>query len=178
MMKRGVFMNKVTVKIAGHEYTITGDQKREYILQVASHVDEKLEQLRNSNPKLGSTMAAVLTAVNIADEYYNEVRKNGEMNRIIKEPVKELEQMKSRVSELEKELILKEQQIQLFDTIVVEFNEKIAQKEAEKEEIVRLLEKKDEELKEAEEIVNDSQNRLYDLQMKVVELEGKVGGQQ
>lgn len=171
-------MNKVTVKIAGHEYTITGEQKREYILQVASHVDEKLEQLRNVNPKLNPTMVAVLTAVNIADDYYSQVRKNGEMDRILKEPVKELEQLKSKLAELEKSLILKEQKIQSFDGVIADFNEKLAQKEQEKEEIMKKLETKEQELKEAEEMINDSQNRLYDLQMQVIELEGKVGGQQ
>lgn len=171
-------MNKVTVKIAGHEYTITGEQKREYILQVASHVDEKLEQLRNVNPKLSATMAAVLTAVNIADDYYNQVRKNGEMDRILKEPVKELEQLKRKMAELEKSLILKEQQIQSFDGVVEAFNEKLAQKDQEKEELLKILEVKEQELKEAEEMINDSQNRLYDLQMQVIELEGKVGGNQ
>jgi cell division protein ZapA len=37
--------------------------------QVASHVDEKMRQIADKNPKLDTTRLAVLSAVNIADDY-------------------------------------------------------------------------------------------------------------
>ncbi|MDO4719831.1 MAG: cell division protein ZapA [Peptostreptococcaceae bacterium] len=168
-------MNRVTVKIANQEYTITGEHKREYILQVAAHVDEKYEELRSMNPRLSPGTIAILTAVNIAEEYYAEVQKNGEMDRNMKLPIKELEGMKSRVAELEKNLILKEQEIRDFDKKRAEFDEKIKAKEKEAEEMLKRLDEKEKSVKEAEELVNDAQNRLYELQLKVIELEEKSG---
>lgn len=171
-------MNRVTVKIANKEYIITGEQKKEYILQVASHVDERMEQIKNANPRLNAVTVAVLTAVNIAEEYYTEVRKNTELNRVLKEPEKELESLRKRVSELEKIIVLKEEEIKGFGNTVETFNQKIEKMLSEKEEADNLLQEKEIKLKEAEEIVNDSQNRLYDLQLKVIGLEEKLGGEQ
>lgn len=169
-------MNRVTVKIANTEYTITGEQKREYILQVASHVDEKLDELRSANPKLSPTMAAVLTAVNIAEEYFSEVRRNSEMDRVMREPVKELENIRNRVTELEKVIILKDEEIKGFDKKIEDVRQEILEKDKEREEVEQRLAEKDVKLKEAEELVNDSQNRLFDLQLRIIELEEQLQG--
>ena len=74
-------MNKVTVKIANHEYTIVGEEKREYLLQLAAHVDEQIEATAKANPKLSQVMTAVLTSINIADQYYSQVKNNLEFKK-------------------------------------------------------------------------------------------------
>ena len=37
--------NKVTVKIYGHEYVISGDSSREQIMRVADFVDSKMQEM-------------------------------------------------------------------------------------------------------------------------------------
>ena len=59
---------KVAVKINGKEYTITCTEDTEYIQKLAYYVDRKLTQVTNANSMLSSDMAAILTAVNVADE--------------------------------------------------------------------------------------------------------------
>lgn len=62
--------NKVNVRIAGKDYTLVGSEPEEYIQKVALYVDKKLNTIMNQNIKLSTSMASVLTAINIADEYF------------------------------------------------------------------------------------------------------------
>ncbi len=60
--------NKVSVKIYGQEYVISGETSRESIISVADYVDTKMHEI--SRAAVGASVAsiAVLAAVNIADE--------------------------------------------------------------------------------------------------------------
>ncbi len=62
--------NKVNVRIAGKDYTLVGNETEEYIQKVALYVDKKLNTIMNQNSKLSTSMASVLTAINIADDYF------------------------------------------------------------------------------------------------------------
>ena len=59
---------KVAVRILGKEYIIACTEDEEYIQKLAYYVDRKLNQITNANSLLSSDMAAILTAVNVADE--------------------------------------------------------------------------------------------------------------
>lgn len=67
--------NKVNVRIAGKDYTLVGKEPEEYIQRVALYVDKKLNAITKKNSKLSTSMASVLTAINIADDYFK-VREN------------------------------------------------------------------------------------------------------
>lgn len=62
--------NKVNVRIAGKDYTLVGSEPEEYIQKVALYVDKKLNTIMNQNSKLSTSMASVLTAINVADDYF------------------------------------------------------------------------------------------------------------
>ena len=61
---------KTEVKICGKEYTIVSAESPEYMHKVASYIDKKMTDILSSNPNLSSSMAAVLTAINIGDDYF------------------------------------------------------------------------------------------------------------
>lgn len=63
--------NKTVVSIYGQQYTIVGNEKEEHVRKVASLVDKKMRELKKSNPYLDSTKLAVLTALNIGNDYLN-----------------------------------------------------------------------------------------------------------
>ena len=63
-------INRVTVKIAGQEYTISGEMSREHIMRVADYVDSKMAECGKMLPNATSVARAVLTAVNASDEYF------------------------------------------------------------------------------------------------------------
>ncbi len=62
--------NKVTVRIAGNEYVISGAASPEYIQKIALFVDKRLQEITRKNHLLSTSMASVLTAVNLTDEMF------------------------------------------------------------------------------------------------------------
>lgn len=60
---------RTTVSINGQNYRLTGDADVSHILEVANYVDEKMKQMRKVNPYLDKTQLAVITALNICDDY-------------------------------------------------------------------------------------------------------------
>ena len=77
--------NKVKVKIFGQEYVISGEKSREEIIQVAAHVDTKMQEISDMAKGSGfiSSNLGVLAAINIASEYFQaleELEENKRMN--------------------------------------------------------------------------------------------------
>ncbi len=58
------------VKIGGVEYQISSTADEDYVIKVAYYVDKKLEELSKNDRRLSTAMAAVLTCVNVADDYF------------------------------------------------------------------------------------------------------------
>lgn len=75
--------NKITIEIFGQHYTLKGTASSNHIRLVAGYVDDKMSQLAESNPRLDGRKVAVLTAVNIADEYFRLKEEYEELLRII-----------------------------------------------------------------------------------------------
>ena len=63
-------INKIKVNIFGKVYTVKGDTDPEYIYKLASYVDEKMEKMRENLGDKNVSNIAILTALNIADEYF------------------------------------------------------------------------------------------------------------
>ena len=65
--------NRLTVLIDGKEYTIVSEQPIEHIQAVALCVDTKMREVRNldSSKRHSTSMIAVLTTLNIAEDYIN-----------------------------------------------------------------------------------------------------------
>ena len=63
--------NKVKVRIYGQEYTIAGEKEEDSIRKIAAHVNEKMRELGRSFSNNGQGTLAVLTAINLADEYFD-----------------------------------------------------------------------------------------------------------
>jgi cell division protein ZapA (FtsZ GTPase activity inhibitor) len=63
--------SKITVRIYGQDYTITGEKSPEEIQRIARHVDETMHAISEAIGGASVSSLAVLTAVNIADEMYD-----------------------------------------------------------------------------------------------------------
>ena len=87
--------NRVTVTIAGQEYTLVGTEEASYTEKVAAHVDAKVEEVLSG---------AILAAVNIADEYFKEVEAAENLRRQLKEYLEEATKMKLELSEAKREI--------------------------------------------------------------------------
>jgi cell division protein ZapA len=75
--------NKITIEIFGQHYTLKGTASSSHMRLVAGYVDDKMTQLGEVNPKLDARKIAVLSAVNIADEYFRLKEEYEELLRII-----------------------------------------------------------------------------------------------
>ncbi|RXI98491.1 cell division protein ZapA [Anaerobacillus alkaliphilus] len=60
---------RTTVTINSQSYVISGKVDVGHIHEVANFVDQKMKEMRKISPYLDKTQLAVLTAVNISDEY-------------------------------------------------------------------------------------------------------------
>jgi len=60
--------NRLTVKLDGQEYTIVSEESREYMLEISDEVNKRLSDIKIQNNKLSTSMAALLVALNLADD--------------------------------------------------------------------------------------------------------------
>lgn len=97
--------NKVFVRIAGNEYVLCGGEAAEYIQKVALYVDRKACEIMRANHTLSTSMASVLTAVNVADEMFK-IRETKESLQL------ELEQTQKAFQELKLDKAALTQQFQ------------------------------------------------------------------
>lgn len=98
---------RMEVKIRGRYYTIVADEKEEYVYKICSYVDKKVSEIASANPRLGTEMSSILTAINSADEYFKIKEREERMKR-------ELEAYKSEVLKLEEKLRQCEMKIEGF----------------------------------------------------------------
>jgi cell division protein ZapA (FtsZ GTPase activity inhibitor) len=61
---------RITVDIFGTNYKLVGRSSVSYMKMVAAHVNDQMYHLSNALPQLESYKIAVLTSVNIADEFF------------------------------------------------------------------------------------------------------------
>ncbi|TMQ68835.1 MAG: cell division protein ZapA [Candidatus Eisenbacteria bacterium] len=64
--------NVVQVQIFGHSYTIRGEAEQDYIMGVASYVDQKMREITEKLPVASLSKVAILASLNIADELFKE----------------------------------------------------------------------------------------------------------
>jgi cell division protein ZapA len=79
---------RVTVTIAGEEYTIKGNESAQYIEELARFVDKKIAEIQTRYPRLSKNKAIVLASLNIADEMFKLQVEQNELMRIIEEEMK------------------------------------------------------------------------------------------
>ncbi len=95
--------NKVDVRIAGKDYTLVGIETDEYIQRVGLYIDKKMNEITRTNSKLSTSMVAVLTAINVADDYFKAHENESILKKELKRIQEELEKLKAENRSLEEE---------------------------------------------------------------------------
>jgi cell division protein ZapA len=95
--------NKVTVSIAGQDYTMVSADSESYVRKVAAHVDGQIREVLESG-RLSVANGAVLAAMNIADQYYREVAASENLRRQVKDGLEENAKLKAELSECKREI--------------------------------------------------------------------------
>ncbi len=60
---------RVTVEFLGEQYPVRGDADAERIMRVAGWLNERMKKTAQSNSRLSSRQVAIITAMNLADDY-------------------------------------------------------------------------------------------------------------
>ena len=86
--------NRVEVIIGGVTYPLISEDEPDYIRKAAALVDDKMREIGSAQQCLTSSRRAILTAVNIADDFLKRSAK-------VREVINENEALKKRIKELE-----------------------------------------------------------------------------
>jgi cell division protein ZapA len=81
----------------------SGDQPA-YIEKVAAYVDAQMAELQ-STIQASAIDTAIMTAMNIADNYYHSVASNEDLRRQLKEALDEKSKLDSELSEAKREIV-------------------------------------------------------------------------
>lgn len=90
-------MNKVTVKIYGRNYIVTGEQSEEEILKIAEHVDSEIKEIARTSSYVPMADLGVLAALNISEQLFarhqGDAMAKMELDESREEKIKELQNM-------------------------------------------------------------------------------------
>ena len=95
--------NRVTMNICGEEYTLVADESSAYMEKVGALVDQRMAELMEA-AHMGRSDAAVLAAVNIADELFKAQESAENLRRQLKTYLDEATQAKAEASEPKRQL--------------------------------------------------------------------------
>lgn len=86
-LREGAFLAKspVVVHIAGQRYSVRSDADETYVRTLAKFVDGKMADLRDPARPVPTQKAAVLAALNIADDLFRERRGRTELESSVRE---------------------------------------------------------------------------------------------
>ncbi|HIW48676.1 MAG TPA: cell division protein ZapA [Firmicutes bacterium] len=154
------YKNSVSVRVCGKTMTLTGNESVEYMTKVADYIEQKAEEIRNSDNSraLNANLISVLTSLNIADDYF----KMKEKKEALEQQMEQLKQMEEAdpgsIEEMEQKnraLCVEEQQLMAkqkeLEEEIFRQKEQIAALEEEKKSLQEAGQKKDETIRLLEE---------------------------
>lgn len=94
---------RVSVTIAGENYTMVGEQNEDYIRKVAAIVDKKVNEIKD-RPGISTMQAMALASCDIADEYLKAVEAADNLRAQMKNYLEEAELLRYELEDVNKEL--------------------------------------------------------------------------
>ena len=102
--------NRVVISICGEEYTFVAEESASYMQKVGAYVSDKMAEVLDSS-KVGRSDAAILTAVNIADELLKAQAASEQLRSQIKGYLGEAGKAQSEASDLKREVFRLQQKL-------------------------------------------------------------------
>jgi len=126
--------NRVELRIAGKDYIVVGTEPEEYIHRVGLYVDKKMTDIMRANNKLSTSLAAVLTAINVVDDLFKSRESEQELKNQLKKATEELERLR-------RENRVLQQDNNVLSSQNTELKLELAKREAELNEVRNTLDK-------------------------------------
>lgn len=174
--------SKVSVKIYGQEYVISGEKPREQIVKVAAYVDGRMHEIATAAPSCSVSDLAVLSAVNIADESFDSRDEVEELKKLNVQLEKDAQHYVQLWDEAKKNFIQYKDETQG----VVQERDLLRKQLTEKEEEIRniktagqaaadkIQESAEAEIAEAQAKCKELENSFFDLQMENLQLKKEL----
>ena len=96
--------NRVKISIDGKSFTLVGEETEEHMRQVATYIDQKMAEIRQKAVAvtLDSSLAYVLTSINVADDYFKEKAYTAELEGRLTGMTARMQELSDRLEEAEK----------------------------------------------------------------------------
>ena len=96
--------NRVKISIDGKSFTLVGEETEEHMRQVAAYIDYKMMEIRQKAVAvtLDSSLAYVLTSINVADDYFKEKAYTAELEGRLTGMTARAQELAKRLEEAEK----------------------------------------------------------------------------
>ncbi|MCL1809275.1 MAG: cell division protein ZapA [Clostridiales bacterium] len=174
--------NKVRVKIYGQEYTIAGEETRERIMKVADHVDVKMREVERAVKSGQVSAIAVLTAVNIADEFFKAAEAASELSKMNTQLEKDVKHYVQMWEEAKRSFLQYKEDAQAVTKKKETLKATLSEKEQEVASLKIMLEeaeakaKKDveAEFEKLQDKLRDTESSYFDLQMENVQMKSEL----
>ena len=95
--------NRVTMSICGTEYILVAEEDAAYMEKIGNMVDAEMQKLMDS-AHMSRDAAAVLAAVNLADQLYKQQEGGENLRRQLKTYLDEASRAKNEAAELRRKL--------------------------------------------------------------------------
>lgn len=95
--------NRLSVTVAGHEFTIVSEETEAYVFGVAAEVDKEIQNVM-SEAHLSLSDAAVLSALNSADRARKALDSADHLRLQVKTYLDETQKLKAELAETRREL--------------------------------------------------------------------------
>lgn len=174
--------NKVSVKIYGQEYVISGGKNREQIVKVAAYVDNRMHEIASSAHSCSVTDLAVLSAVNIADESFDSKDEVEELKKMNVQLEKDVQHYVQLWDEAKKNHIQYKEETQGAVQLSEDLRREVAAKSEEIRDLKKAAENAAEQIQEkaredvakAEAKCKELENSFFDLQMENLQLKKEL----
>lgn len=166
-------MNKVTVNIYGREYTLVSDKPKDFLLKIASFVDDEIKAVSELITSARKTDIMILACNNIAEKYFDALNQKSEnpsqekLNETIEMQNREIAALKLQIEQKD----VKIQSLEMTDMSSESLKAQIEKIQSSYEEKLAISNKKQ---KELQSLNDDIQNQFYNLQLKLAQTEEKL----
>jgi cell division protein ZapA len=165
---------KINVLIDGRNFTVVGAEDERYVRELAAFVDSGIKKMSNKNERLSPTMAATLTAFNIADELFKLQDEHKELKKRSKEPLEKYDSLKKEVQDANAK-------IREMETKSLEYQDEVIKTKLSKEELFgeinnlkENVKSKDEEISKCHLHLKEYKDKHFKTQMEIVELKKQL----
>ncbi len=117
-------MNKHTVFVAGKRFILLSDDKEDYVQKLAEDVSDTIARITAENPTLDRRSAALLCALDYADDMEKEKLRNKSLSDKAKPFINQADKQAKQIRELKEMLEKKDEEIKSLNELVDELQKK------------------------------------------------------